>query len=501
MRKRGIALFMVLLLLALALAGCRRAYKETIHEGHDEVQITEGDSIDVTLTAIPEGHDASEYEWRGDFEGDPLTGRVKPTKTGRGNIAAWLLTRKTDYCEDFPYVMYPIPAVFELDQTELVFVQDLQGLEGEGIRASNGALLSVNTDVETAGTGMRISWESSDPEVVGVRGTMGLYAEKSIDVLPHTTGTADVTAKFGSTEAVCHVTVREKNADEQNVLAKLDEYADRALFVNGKSAFVSAGDTACTLEPSGAPGGGGKLIVQVDLEYNGKSGNATGSEDGGCITGPNSYIEYLERGIGYTSLLPKSVRAATMDEVSQIIRVSEGEKRKGASFTGGVQGWERTVNIERVDALTGKVLETYATLSGELDERYWVAEDEKNVTSDLPPVFRVINALYDVVAPYWLEEYDNVSFYSSVNAGKLFRYYGEGEVAIPAELGVKEMNCKLINRDIDGFAVPDGVEIVYWHGWKGTSWKEEGFRFRVAEGSPAEDYCKKQEIAYTLLEQ
>ena len=500
MGKRPIALFMVLLLLALALVGCRRANKETIHEGHDEVQITEGDSIDVALTAIPEGHDASEYEWRGDFEGDPLTGRVKPTKTGKGCVTAWLLTGKTDYAEDFPYIMYPIPAVFELDQTELVFVQDLQGMEGEGIRASNGARLSVNTDVETAGTGMRIAWESSDPEVVSVQGVTPTE-QKGMDIAPHAPGTADITARLGDAEAVCHVTVRENNADERNVLAKLDEYADRALFVNGKSAFVSAGDTACTLEPSGAPGGGGKLIVRVDLEYNGKSGNATGPEDGGCITGPNSYTEYLERGIGYTSLLPKSVRAASMDEVSQIIRVSEGQKRKGASFTEGVQGWERTVNIERVDALTGEVLETYATLSGELDERYWVAEDEKNVTSDLPPVFRVINALYDVIAPYWLEEYDNVSFYSSVNAGRLFRYYGKGEVAIPAELGVKELNCKMISKDIDGFAVPDGVEIVYWHGWKGTSWKEEGFRFRVAEGSVAEDYCKKQEIEYTLLEE
>ena len=499
MRIRALALFIALSLLALALAGCS-GQKETIHEKHDEALITEGDALDVTLTAIPEGHDASEYEWRGDFEGDPLTGSIKPTKAGKGSIAAWLITRKTDYCEYFPYIAYPSPAVFEMDQPELVFVQDLQGMEGEGIRASYGAHLTLNTDVETAGTGMKIAWESSDPEVVSVQGVTPTE-QQGIDIAPHAQGSADITARLGGAEAVCHVTVKENIADAQNVLEKLGEYADRAMCVNGRSAFVSAGDIGCTLEPSGQPGGGGKLMVQVDLEYNGKSGNATDPDDGGGITGPNSYTEYLERGCGFTSLLPKSVRAASMDEVSQIIRVSEGEKRKGASFTGGVQGWERVVNIERVDALTGEVLETCATLNGELDERYWVMEDEKNVTSDLPRVFRVINALYDVIAPYWLEEYDNVSFYSSIDAGKLFRYYGRGEVAIPAELGVKEMNCKYIAQDIDGFAVPDGVEIVYWYGWKGTSWKEDGFRFRVAEGSPAEDYCKKQDIAYTLLEE
>lgn len=478
------ALMALALLVVLTLTGCGKE-PEMVYTPHDEVKISEGDSIDVTLSNLPEGHEASEFSWTGDFDGDPLTGSVKITKSGKGSVAATLTTRDYFYREVFPYILYPTPEVFRLDQTEIEFVMDLQGMDG--LPASYGAELRVDTDVETAGTGMNIEWSSSDPEVMNVGTRTGLTAseKKSMVIAPRKPGVADITAHFGDAEATCHVTVKEKNAEPENVLQVLSDYADRTLGVSGSSAFVSAGDVGCEVEPSGQPGGGGKLAVVVELNMNSLP------EDGN-VTGMYNYEEHIYKGYGCTSLLPRSVRATSMDEVSQIIRVREGEREKDAAFTGGVQGWVRVVNVERVDALTGEVLQTYGTFRGRLDEHYWVSEGQDIVTSDLPRGYPVINCLYDVIAGFWLEEYDNVSFYSKSKGGTLYRYLGKGTVSIPSELGIKKMNCKRVDDGIAGFEVPDGIEIVYWFNWK-------DYAFRVAADSPAEKYCRDQEVYYELL--
>ena len=170
-----IALAALTLLVAMAAVGCRKE-PEMVYTPHDEVSLVEGDLLDVKLSNVPEGHDASEFKWTGDFEGDPLTGTVAITKSGKGSIAATLTTRDYYYREVFPYVLYPTPEVFSLDRTELEFVMDLQGMDG--LPASYGATLNVNTDVETAGTGMKISWTSSDPEIVNVGTTQGLAASE-----------------------------------------------------------------------------------------------------------------------------------------------------------------------------------------------------------------------------------------------------------------------------------------------------------------------------------
>lgn len=479
-----IALAALTLLVAMAAVGCRKE-PEMVYTPHDEVSLVEGDLLDVKLSNVPEGHDASEFKWTGDFEGDPLTGTVAITKSGKGSIAATLTTRDYYYREVFPYVLYPTPEVFSLDRTELEFVMDLQGMDG--LPASYGAKLNVNTDVETAGTGMKISWTSSDPEIVNVGTTQGLAASERENTIvqPLAPGAADVTAHFGHAEATCHVVVKEKNAKPDNVLQVLSDYADETLGISGRSAFVSAGDIGCAVEPSGQPGGGGKLAVLVEINMN-------SLPDDGNITGRYNYEEHIYRGYGFTSLLPRSVRATSMDEVSEFIRVSEGEREKGAAFTEGVQGWVRVVNVERVDALTGDVLETYGTFRGRLDEHYWVKEGQDTVTSDMPRGYPVISCLYNVIAGFWLEDYDNVSFYTQRNGGMLYRYLGKGTVAIPAELDIEKMNCNWVDEGITGFEVPDGIEILHWYNWK-------DYGFRVAEGSPAEKYCKGHEVNYELL--
>ena len=205
------ALMALALLVVLTLTGCGKE-PEMVYTPHDEVKISEGDSIDVTLSNLPEGHEASEFSWTGDFDGDPLTGSVKITKSGKGSVAATLTTQDYFYREVFPYILYPTPEVFRLDQTEIEFVMDLQGMDG--LPASYGAELRVDTDVETAGTGMNIEWSSSDPEVMNVGTRTGLTAseKKSMVIAPRKPGVADITAHFGDAEATCHVTVKEKNA-------------------------------------------------------------------------------------------------------------------------------------------------------------------------------------------------------------------------------------------------------------------------------------------------
>ena len=488
MRKRwrihGFPLTVLFLLMSLLFYGCSRE-PESVYTPHDQADLVEGDVLDVTLSNVPEGHNASEFRWTGDFEGDPLTGSVAITKPGKGSIDATLTTRDYYYREVFPYILYPTPQVFELSPASLEFVMDLQGMDGR--RASQGAQLRVITDTKTAGTGMKISWTSSDPEVVSVGGGQGLTAseKQSMDIHPLAPGTADITVHFGAAEATCHVTVKEKTAEPSDVLQVLSRYADQTLGVCGSSAFVCAGDIGCEVMPSGQPGGGGKLAVLVELNMN-------TLPDDGNITGRYNYEEHIYRGYGFTSLLPASVRATSMDEVSELIRVSEGEREKGAGFTGGVQGWVRVVNVERVDALTGDVLENYGTFRGRLDEHYWVREDQENVTSDLPGGYPVISCLYDAIAGYWLKEYDNVSFYTRSDDGMLYRYLGSGTVKIPGELGIGKMNCKWVDDGITGFEVPDGIDMVYWYRWKDYS-------FCVAEGSLAEKYCRKQEVPYELL--
>ena len=179
------------------------------------------------------------------------------------------------------------------------------------------------------------------------------------------------------------------------------------------------------------------------------------------------------------------------------------------NIPGFPQGWVRVVNIQLLDALTGDVLETYAKKTGRLKDQYWVGKQDTDVVSDLPEANGVISALYQIIADFWLDDYENIVFYDHSGTGTsqfgkpaprgimAYRYYGSGIITFPEELGFTEMNCKDmgpngLDTEIVGFELHSDVEIDEWFGWK-------NFEFRVLSDSEAEKYCKQEEIPYTVI--
>ena len=475
----------------LALAACGK--EETVFTHHEGMaEISEGKSFIVALSAVPEGHTASEYTWTEGNYGDPIEvgpdGSVSPKKPGQGVIAGTLKVGKTTYREVFDFMMHPARTAFGLDRQELSFVLDTQGMNSFRVPKSEVLRLSAEPEILF---GENTEWTASDPDVVslGHDGKSGLAAQSVCSVVPKAAGTSDVTVTLDGKSASCRVTVLDRLAEPENVLEVLSDRADRAFAAKGRSAFVCAGDIACGIDPDGTPGGGGKYAVLVDVDPDGDLRYGTGPDDG-KITGYHNLSEYLTDGWGYTSLLPERIRAKSMDEVSFLIRVTKGGDERWASYSGGVQGYVQVIDVELVDALTGEVLETYATRQGKLDDHYWVAEGQTRVTSPLPAAMGVISSLYRVIADLWLTEYDNVSFFDTTADGTLFRYYGTGTVEIPEGAGIGKMNCKWADDGIGGFDVPDGVEIVEWTGWR-------NYAFRVPAGSGAEKALKKAGAAYT----
>ena len=505
---KKITLLAALLFTILILSACGKE-KESITTNHSRDATMErnvGDSwqMDLSLLSnIPEGHKAEEYVWSTSQIAvcDVSSSGFITAKGGGHCIAQAILELKeARYVENFDIQVHAIREIFEIEPAELVLVMDDNGLYQ--VEESGGHSLKLNMS-EGFAFGESAVWSSSNPEIAGV--TLRGKGE-SANVWGEAPGTADIFVTVGDQTAVAHVTVRENYVEPEEILHVLGERADGSLVTSGGTALVSTDDIGCSLVPEGPAGGGGKYLVKVDLDI--PNGYAS-SRDLGMITGLKNVTEHLSNGIGFTSLLPEKMRPETMEDVSYIILVSEGEREKNASYTNNVQGWVRVVNIQLIDALTGDVLETYATKTGRLKDQYWVMEDATDVVSDLPEANGVISALYQIIADFWLDDYENVVFYDHTGKGTsrfggpaprgimTYRYYGSGVVVFPEELGFTEMNCKDMGPDgmdteFAGFELRSEAEIDEWSGWK-------NFEFRVLPDSEAEKYCQNHEIRYEVI--
>lgn len=501
-------LISILLFILFILPACGKEI-ESITTDHSRDVIIErnvGDSwqMDLSLLSnIPEGHTAEEYVWRTSqiVVCDVDSNGFVTAKGGGLCIAQAILELKdVRYVENFDIQVHSIREIFEIEPANVEIVLDDNGLYG--VEEKGGQTLNLHMS-EGLAFGESASWSSSNPEIAGV----DLFGKgERASVWGKAPGTADISVTIGNQKAVAHITVREHYVDPEKILQVLGERADRQLVQSGGTAFISTDDIGCSSVPDGPAGGGGKYLVKVDLDI--PYGYAS-SRNLGMITGLKNVTESLSNGIGFTSLLPKKMRLETMEDVSYIILVSEGEREKNARYTNNVQGWVRVVNIQLLDALTGDVLETYAKKTGRLKDQYWVGKQDTDVVSDLPEANGVISALYQIIADFWLDDYENIVFYDHSGTGTsqfgkpaprgimAYRYYGSGIITFPEELGFTEMNCKDmdpngLDTEIVGFELRSDVEIDEWFGWK-------NFEFRVLSDSEAEKYCKQEEIPYTVI--
>jgi hypothetical protein len=202
----------------------------------------------------------------------------------------------------------------------------------------------------------------------------------------------------------------------------------------------------------------------------------------------------LEDGSGLTSILPPEMRASSIDEVSYIIRVTDGEPLFHGSYEHGVNGYQRVFEIHIEDALTGEVLETLATLDGkELAGHYYIDPDEipDAIYGRLPDNWKMLEVVYETLTEFWLEYYENVVFYDGTSTT---RYYGTGNLEIPAVLGIKKMfNNGQGELAFNKLVIPSGVEIVYNPRWKDVI-------FVVAPNSLAEEYCEEHDMIYEYID-
>ena len=189
------ALLIAALAACLLPAGCgKEEYVFTHHE--TVVEISAGGSFTVELTAVPEGHSASEYTWTEGANGDPIEvgadGSVSPRKSGRGTVVGTLKAGKTVYRETFEFLMHPARGGIGLDETELTFVLDTQGMKD--FKVPTSAVLNLVAEPDLV-YGEETEWTSSDPAVAGLNsgGKTGLAAHRTRAVVPKAAGTAGTT--------------------------------------------------------------------------------------------------------------------------------------------------------------------------------------------------------------------------------------------------------------------------------------------------------------------
>ena len=494
-----IAVFMFNLLF---LTSCSKKEPELIMTDHwmtdseGIIYITAGDTIKMDpalLTNVPEGHNAEEYE-SCEVESD---GTVTGKKGGNCNVSARLVLKDVQYIENFDLIVRPQRQVFTLEPTELSLVVDDNGLFDIQEAGSHDLNLSLDEPLVYQES---IEWTSSDPTVVYVNGSSngndrGPGGTKAV-VYGKGEGSAEITASAGNLSAVTYVTVRQNAAGPDQILAVLSQRAEQKTLTAGNTVFVSSDDIGCTMTPEGEPGGGGKYLVQVEQNMKGRIVDSSESERSEPIT----------YHIGYTSMLPKEMRAESMADVSYFIRVREVEPSRGPLYSNNGRGWYRTAEIQLVDALTDEVLETYDSLHGNLDDEYHLPEGTRNIYSPLPDASRINASLRKTLASFWLEDHDNIIFYDHTGKGekvngkpgpngiRAYSIHGQGTVQFPEELGfvVLDQHDK---GEITGFDLSSNMELSSgdWWGWK------ENFLIRVPEGSETEKFLQKHSVPYEII--
>ncbi len=467
------------------LSACGGKEPQTVYHD-DEVALEAGATYTAQLTDVPDGHSASEYTWSatGSVAVD-ASGLVTAKEQGIGYAYAELTADGATYMERFRFLVHAARAAFRLDSEELTLTLDALGMADGG---SRGATLTLETDA-AVGYGEKIDWASSDPAVVTVS---PLGKGISATVAASGAGTATITASIGENETTCRVTVADAPAQADTILAFLGEKADAHFAASGSTAFIDTGNTGCTLLPAGTAGGS-RYMVLVDIDDPENPGLPVPNFGAAGVPVGDIYPETLVNGAGFTSLLPKSLRASSMADVGFILRVARGESAMGPMYDNGAQGYLTTVEVRLEDAKTGEVLKILGAAQGQLDDSYYVPEGQTRVDSPLPSESAILDRLYAAIADLWLNEgeYESVAF---CKGDSLYRFCGAGEIAVPETLGIEKLYCnggEESARGIDRIAVPANAKLMDCAGWKST-------RFLVAAGSPAEAYCAAHGISYDV---
>ena len=501
---RIIIIFTVLLLMiAVLLPACSRQEPEKIVTSHETIYLEDPAPVKLELSAIPEGHTAAEYKWTAQGSQDNITvdkdGTVTLSEGTRGLnpyiVKAALSLKNLVYEETFSVLVRSKREEFGFseDAITLLVPEDIRKLNEMGL--SDHPQTKIKLDLVTDKPVISadpVVWESSDPEIADVdpdRTVTRIDAQ----ITAKAPGTADVTASLGHYKATVHVTVKEPFDENTDVLPILSERAEESLRTEGSTAYVNIRDIGCTAIPEGKPGGGGKYMIRVDIEKNYEKDGKTYIKQFGIENQHD--IGYAAEnlrpsGIGFTSLLPKGIRAESMDDVSYIILITEAEAVRAGTYTNDAAGLERVVEARLLDALTGETLEILDSRRGRLEQSVYSTENAETIYSRLPTESSILDMIFKIVSEFWLEEYSSVVFLSGSSA---YRYYGKDAVSIPDDLHIRKMYCTWPGTEIKSFRVPAETEIVYCSSWK-------KYKFQVAAGSSAETYCREHGIDYEIIE-
>lgn len=488
--KRVIAPLFVAALVTLVSACAPNAIYHTTN--HDEILLFVGDTIQLELSNIPEGKSAGDYAWRGGGDVEIAgNGAVTVLSAGWSSVDATLDIGNDHYWERFDLVIFE-PGEFKMGQNSYVFALD-DGVSGITVGRENANLPD----------GGKIQWHSSDPSIASVspndeRNRLGKEAYALVQ--PNGPGTVTITASIadGRVQAECTVTVigareftPQVHLSPSTVLLYISERADYYFEEYNGTAFVGSADTTIPEIPEGTAGGGGKYIVINDLgtlETTFTTAHSFEAASAGYSATANESLPI--DGAGFTSLLPPGMRASTMDEVSYVIRITDGEPLYDGTYEQGVPGYRRVFEIRVEDALTGEVLEVLASINGrDLASHYYVSETDipEALYGRLPDEWDMLDAIYKTLADFWLENYQSVVFYRGNSA---MRYYGAGEIEIPATLGIENMYYNAQSTlGISSFILPAGIEIKFSPEWANAA-------FVVEAGSAAEAYCIEHDISY-----
>ena len=490
------AVFLMELVVLLIFPGCKA--KNTINYGyghsHDAIiYMLPGETITLELSNVPDGLTEDDYQVDNGISGivENVHLEVTALSLGSSQIRVFAEHNGSLYNEFFRIFVYEFKMaeahyIFSLDEDQPVIV------------------LVTNAKISS---GERVQWESSNPTVAGVNAepasglprtnvTMAYIEPKGI-------GTTTITATNSFTSAACTVTITaaepvqpEQTPEPDNILAYLADRADERLTVSGETVFVGFNDVAVSLLPNGDAGGGGKYMVLVDMH----TIESTGGPKPLPVTPDPLFLqERLVDGSGFTSLLPPSMRASSMEDVSYIIRITDGEPKQTANYEQGVKGYSRVFEIRVEDALTGEILDVLKTVQGpNLPDKIYYPEGRQPPEAYygwLPDERVMVDSVYRVLAEYWLEEYQNVVFFREYATT---RYYGTGDVDIPESLGIRTMYDNDQNEyritAIDRLILPDSIRELY-------VWRWSSVTFIVEPDSFAEEYCKEHEINYEYINQ
>ncbi len=405
-RQRTAILLIAALMISVALCACNHGREVANHE----VSLKLGESVQLVLDKIPQGKTASDYKWNcGPGLSVGESGLIQANEMGESYVNATLTYKGTEY---FEYFKITVPV--ELDELLLDKSKAMLLIGQEDILTTEASVELPNNH--------QIEWSSSDETVITLERPENLMFNSHCNIyglVAVGTGRAVVTASCGGMEASCEVNVYDPQTPDE-IMAYLDDWqsfryidADGTACVEMNNAGVSLPADDIQALIGTAPEG--KYLVAWDYDYN---HHVYSTADKGA---PN---------YDYTALLPPEYRPHSLAEVEYIIRVTDGEAEREATYEHGVQGMRRTAVIVLEDAATGEIMETlYSTQGPSLPQSIIVPEDSIPMYYYGDPVENSVmeNALMRLLGDLWLENHSAVLFHKGATA----RHCSGSKVTLP----------------------------------------------------------------------